>query len=36
MKFYYVINIFDLHAFNKETTALLKPFEISTEMQFIF
>ena len=36
MKFYCVINIFDLNTFDKETTALLKSFEISTEMHFIF
>ena len=34
MKFYYVINSFDLHTFDKETTAL-HFFEISTEMHFI-
>ena len=35
MKFYYVRNISDLHTFDNETTALLKWFEISTEMQFV-
>ena len=35
MKLYYVTNIFDLHTFDNETTALLKTFEISTEMHFI-
>ena len=35
MTFYYVTNIFDLHTFNNETTALLKFFEISTEMHFV-
>ena len=35
MKFYYVRNISDLHTFDNETTALLKCFEISTEMQFV-
>ena len=34
MKFYYVKNIFDLHIFDSETTALLKAFEIFTEMDF--
>ena len=34
MKFYYVTNIFDLHTFDNETTALLEFFEISTEMRF--
>ena len=36
MKFYYVTNIFDIHAFDNETTALLKFFEISTEMDFVY
>ena len=35
MKFYYVTNIFDLHIFDNETTALLKFFQISTEMHFV-
>ena len=35
MKFYYVTNIFDLHTFDNETTALLKLFEISAEMHFV-
>ena len=35
MKFYYVINIFDLHTFDNETAALLKTLEISAEMQFV-
>ena len=35
MKFYYVTNIFDLHTFDNETTALLKTLEISAEMQFV-
>ena len=35
MKFYYVTNIFDLHTFDNETTALLKFFEICTEMHFV-
>ena len=35
MKLYYVTNIFDLHTFDNETTAFLKTFEISTEMDFI-
>ena len=34
MKFNYVLNIFNLHTFDSETTALLKIFEISTEMYF--
>ena len=34
MKFYYVANIFDLHIFDNETTALSKFFEISMEMHF--
>ena len=33
-KFYYVINIFDLHIFDNETTALLNLFEVCTEMHF--
>ena len=36
MKFYYVTNIFDLHALENEKTALIKLFEISTEMHFVF
>ena len=35
MKFYNVFNIFDLHTLDKETTALLRIFEISTEMYFV-
>ena len=35
MKIYYVKNIFDLHTFDNETTALIKFFEISTEMYFV-
>ena len=35
MKFYYVRNIFDLHIFDNETKALLKFFEISTEIYFV-
>ena len=35
MKFYCVTNIFDLHIFYNETTALLKFFEISKEMHFV-
>ena len=35
MKFYYVINIFDLHTFDNETMTLLIFFEISTEMYFV-
>ena len=31
----YVTNIFDLHTFDNEATALLKFFEISTEMHFV-
>ena len=34
MKFCYVKNIFDLHTFHNETTALLKIVEISKEMHF--
>ena len=34
-KFYYVINIFDLHIFDNETVAILNLFEISTEMHFV-
>ena len=29
------INIFDIHTFDNETTALLNFFEISTEMHFV-
>ena len=36
MKFYYVTDIFDLHTFDNETTALLKFFEICTEIHFVF
>ena len=35
MKFYYVTNIFDLHIFDNEMTALLKFFKICTEMHFV-
>ena len=35
MKFYYFTNIFYLHIFDKETTALLKFFENSAEMHFV-
>ena len=35
MEFYYITSIFDLHIFDNETTALLKFFEISTEMHFV-
>ena len=35
MKFYYVTNIFDLHTFDNETTALLKFTETSTEIHFV-
>ena len=35
IKFYYVTNIFDLHTFDNETTALLNFFEISMEMHFV-
>ena len=35
MKFFYVTNIFDLQAFDNETTALLNFFEISSETHFI-
>ena len=35
MKFYNVLNIFDLHTLDKETPALLRIFEISTEMYFV-
>ena len=35
MKFYYVTNIFDLHTFDNETTALWKFVEISTEVHFV-
>ena len=35
MKLYYFTNIFDLHTFDNETTALLKFFKISTEMHFV-
>ena len=36
MKLYYVTNTFNLHTFENETTTLLKCFEISTEMHFVF
>ena len=35
MKFYRVINNFDLHTFGNETQVLLKFFEICTEMHFV-
>ena len=35
MKFYCVTNIFELHSFHNEMMALLKLFEISTEMYFV-
>ena len=35
MNFYCVTNIFDLHTFDNEETALLKFFEISMEMHFV-
>ena len=35
MKFHYVTDMFDLHTFGNEKTALLKMFEISTEMYFV-
>ena len=35
MKFYYVPNIFDLDTLDNETTALLKLFEISTEIHVV-
>ena len=35
MKFHYVTNISDLYTFDKETRALLKFFEISTETYFV-
>ena len=35
MKFCYVTKIFDLHAYDNETTALLNFFEICTEMNFV-
>ena len=35
MKCYYVINIFDLHTFDNETTTRLIFLEISTEMHFV-
>ena len=35
MKFYYDINIFDLHTFDNEATTLLKIFGISTEIYFV-
>ena len=36
MKVYYVTNIFDLHIFDNETRALLKCFEIFTEIYILF
>ena len=36
MKLFYVTNIFDLHTFGNETANLLKCFEISTQMYFVF
>ena len=36
MKFSYVTNIFYLNTFDNEITALLKNFEISMEMQFVY
>ena len=36
MKFYYVTNIFYPHTFDNEATALLKFFENSTEMHFVY
>ena len=35
MKVYYVTNIFDLHIVDNETRALLKCFEIFTEIYFV-
>ena len=35
MKFYYVTNIFDLHIFDNETTAILIFFQISAAMHFV-
>ena len=35
MKIYNVTNIFDLHTFDNEATALLNFFEIFTEMHFV-
>ena len=35
MKFYYVTNIFDLHAFDSETTAPLKFLKICLQMHFL-
>ena len=35
MKFCYVTNVFDLHTFDNERTALLTFFEIFTEMHFV-
>ena len=35
MKFYYITNIVDIHTSANETTALLKFFQISTEMHFV-
>ena len=34
-KFYYVIDIFELHIFDNETAALLNLFEICTKMHFV-
>ena len=36
MKFYYVTNIFYPHTFDNEATALLKFFENSTEIHFVY
>ena len=35
MKFYYVTNIFNLHTFDDEMTALLKFFKISKEVHLV-
>ena len=35
VKFCYVLIAFDIHTFDNETTAFLKFFEISTEMDFV-
>ena len=35
VKFCYVLIVFDIHTFDNETTAFLKFFEISTEMDFV-
>ena len=36
MKFYYVTKVLDLQVFGNETSALLKFFEICTEMRFVY